>query len=288
MGVNAFHSFGVGGQDTRTWNVDFIREFIGDMKQNPISGGVIKDSVGSYLYSLQTIVDSNRVHHQITLLCPFGWDGSNTTVFSGSFPRKTPWWSAYKIQLSNWAQEFKNQPDVWIEVWNEPYRYDRKDGYSDSIWNMDMNEMIGIIRNSGNNNMVIIPCAEQGQDETVLDNFGNSFLKDKQNILFDIHAYEKWLLVDNLTMSTRLNTLQTKGIPFIFGEIGPLNSGVLMNPAPLLDTAYQKGISVSAWTWKYSNTDPDALLNSSGIPNNNANNNWGSTFYQLLMRKRNP
>jgi mannan endo-1,4-beta-mannosidase len=54
-----------------------------------------------------------------------------------------------------------------------------------------MNELTAIIRNSGNKNIILVPCAEQGQDESVLINKGTAFLKDKSNILFDIHAYEK-------------------------------------------------------------------------------------------------
>jgi mannan endo-1,4-beta-mannosidase len=61
-------------------------------------------------------------------------------------PKQTSWWSSYKLILQNWAIQFKNQPDVWIEVWNEPYRYDRADGYTDAIWITDMNEMVPIQR----------------------------------------------------------------------------------------------------------------------------------------------
>jgi hypothetical protein len=37
-------------------------------------------------------------------------------------------------------------------------------------------------------------CAEQGQDESVLLKKGKFFTKIS-NIVFDIHAYEKWLLI---------------------------------------------------------------------------------------------
>jgi len=288
IGADAFHSFAAGGWDTKAWKLDIIREFIGDMRQNPIQGGPIKDSLGSYLYSLQTIVDSNRSHGQITILCPFGWDGSPKTVFSGAFPSTSSWWAGYKTQMIAWANQFKDQPDVWMEVWNEPYRYDRADGYTDAIWVQDMNTMVSLIRGTGNYNMVLVPCAEQGQDESVLNTMGSSFLKGKNNILFDIHAYEKWLLVSNTNFGSRLSTLQKNHLPVFFGEIGPLNAGVLMNPSPFLDSVYQKGISISAWVWKYSNTDMDALLTTSGLPNNTGNNNWGASFFNLAISPRKP
>jgi mannan endo-1,4-beta-mannosidase len=151
-----------------------------------------------------------------------------------------------------------------------------------------MNEMVAIIRNAGNNNIVLVPCAEQGQDESVLINKGVAFLKGKINILFDIHAYEKWLLVGNAPIGNRLQQLKLKNLPVIFGEIGPMNAGVLMNPQSFLDSAYNRNLSVCAWVWKYDGNDLDALLDVNGLPNNNGNNNWGSLYENLAGRVRKP
>ena len=53
------------------------------------------------------------------------------------------------------AIQFKDQNDVWIEVWNEPYRYDLTDGYTDAIWLQNMNELTAIIRATGNKNIIV-------------------------------------------------------------------------------------------------------------------------------------
>jgi mannan endo-1,4-beta-mannosidase len=288
MGANFFHSFSAGGSDTKNWNMDIAREFIGNMKEEPLTGSVIRDANGAYLYPLQTIADSNRSNHHITVFCSFGWDGTGNTLFTGTRPTQTSWWNEYKIKLQQWALQFKDQPDVWLEVWNEPYRYDRADGYNDAIWLNDMNEMVSIIRNAGNNNIILVPCAEQGQDESVLLNQGNAFLSGKHNILFDVHAYEKWLLVSNTVMGSRLQQLQQKNLPVFFGETAPMNAGTLMNPQSFLDSAYNKGLSVCAWTWKYDGNDADALLDLNGLPNNNNNNNWGSMYKNYCARIRKP
>lgn len=288
IGVNAFHVFSAGSSDMNSWNIDFVREFIGNCKETPLNGNPILDSNGAYLYSLQDIIDSNRTNHKITIICAFGWDGKSSTEFTGKNPVQTLWWNDYKIKLGQWATYFKNQPDVWIEVWNEPYRFDRADGYTDLIWMRDMNELTAIIREKGNTNMIVIPCAEQGQDESVLVNNGIEFLNNKTNIIFDIHAYEKWLLVDNNTNTLRLNALKQKNIPVIFGEIAPINASVLMNPQAFLDIIYNRGISVSAWVWKKDENDQDALLTSAGLPNDTNNNNWGSMFKVFCVKKRNP
>jgi mannan endo-1,4-beta-mannosidase len=272
----------------KSWNMDVAREFIGNVKENPIDGSPIQDSNGSWLHSLQKIVDGNRLNNRITILCPFGWDGTSATLFSGTMPTQTTWFADYKIKLQSWANQFKNQPDVWLEVWNEPYRFDRTDGYTDSIWMTDMNTMVANIRNTGNTNIILVPCAEQGQDESVFINKGTSFLVNKTNILYDIHAYEKWLLVSNTILTSRLDNLQTNNLPVIFGEIAPLNSGVLMNPQFLLNELYNRGKSVCAWVWKYNETDTDALLTKAGLPNDTDNNNWGTMYKNLALKPRNP
>lgn len=287
VGANAFHSFGVGSKDMNAWNMDIVREFIGNIKENPISGTPIQDSNGSWLHSLQSIVDDNKQNNKVTILCAFGWNGIITNEFTGLMPTQTFWWNDYKTKLQQWAIQFKDQPNVWIEVWNEPYRWDRADGYTDDIWLNDMNQMVSNIRNVGNNNIIIVPCAEQGQDESVLINKGTQFLNNKTNILFDIHAYEKWLTVNNATQ--RLDGLDLQNIPYFIGEIAPKNASVLMNPQPLLDNLYNRGKTICAWAWKNDDSEQDALLTTTGyLPNNNNNNNWGTTYKQISTRVRTP
>ena len=286
IGVNAFHSYGAGATDLNRWNLDISREFIGNVQEEPVQGNIIRDNTGAYLYPLQTIVDSNRAANKISILCPFRWNGNDSTLFTGKMPRQSFWWNDYKIKLKEWAIFFKDRPDVWIELWNEPYRYDRTDGYTDSTWLADMNELTGIVRNAGNNHIILVPCAEQGQDESVLIHLGGSFLAGKSNILFDIHAYEKWLLSNNIV--DRVNQLSAAQIPVFIGETAPMNAGVLMNPESMLTACYQKGISVCAWVWKYDDSDQDALLNSIGQPNNINNNQWGTLFKTFAAQPRNP
>jgi mannan endo-1,4-beta-mannosidase len=288
IGANAFHVFSAGSTDMNSWNIDISREFIGNIKETQLQGNPIKDSNGASLYSLQSIIDGNRINNRVTILCAFGWDGKNETEFTGKSPTKTAWWNDYKIKLKEWATYFKDQPDVWIEVWNEPYRYDRADGYTDIIWMNDMNEMVEIIRNTGNQNIILVPCAEQGQDESTLINKGTEFLANKSNIIYDIHAYEKWLLDSGSSIDNRLQQLKLKNIPILFGETAPFNAGTLMNPQSFLEIIYNRGLSVCAWVWKKDENDKDGLLTSAGIPNDNNNNNWGTTYKNFAAKVRNP
>jgi mannan endo-1,4-beta-mannosidase len=217
IGANAFHSFGASTTSNdamKSWNIDIARvhwkhKRKSDFRQ-PNSG--LKRKLVAFVTK---IVDGNRLNNRITILCAFGWDGKSTNLFTGTMPKQTSWWSSYKLILQNWAIQFKNQPDVWIEVWNEPYRYDRADGYTDAIWITDMNEMVAI-RDTGNQNIIVVPVAEQGQDESVLLNKGTGFLKNKTNILYDIHAYEKWLLDSETNINNRLELLKQKNLPIFW------------------------------------------------------------------------
>jgi mannan endo-1,4-beta-mannosidase len=63
-----------------------------------------------------------------------------------------------------------------------------------------------------------------------------SFLK-KSNIVFDIHAYEKWLL-DSETNRKQARFIKTTN----FNSFGaPMNAGILMDPHYFLNAVYNRG-----------------------------------------------
>jgi mannan endo-1,4-beta-mannosidase len=283
-GANALHVFGGSSSDMNSWGVDIVREFIGNMRDTPLTGYPINVS-GTYLYSLQNIVNDNRANGKVTILCPFGWDGTSATEFLGQNPSKTAWWKSYKTKFKTIADQFKNQPDVWFEVWNEPYWYDRSHGYSDALWLSDMKVMVDNIRSTGATNIVLVPGAETGQDEKVLLTKGPSLLVGRSNVGFDIHAYEKWLGDTQGSVENRIQAVKNARLAMLFGEVAPLNAGSLMNPTNFLAAARAQSSTVSAWLWKYDETDLDALLNADGTPNNNNNNNWGSTYRDFTLNR---
>lgn len=111
IGANTFHIFGAGSRDMNSWNLDLAREFVGNVNETPLSGWAIRDVNGSFLHSLQAVVDSNRINNRVTILCPFGWNGGSQTEFGGKMPSETYWWNDFKIKLQHWAIHFKDQPD---------------------------------------------------------------------------------------------------------------------------------------------------------------------------------
>ncbi|AKG23921.1 cellulase family glycosylhydrolase [Calothrix sp. 336/3] len=287
-GVNAMHTFGGSSQDMQGWGLDMVREFIGNFRDNPIQGeDAIQTEEGVWLHPLQKIVQENRAHGKVTILCPFGWDGSRKTKFLGRNPSQTEWWQDYQKRYREVAQYFQNQPDVWFEVWNEPYDWQGLNGYSDALWLQDMQTMVDNIRSIAATNIILVPGAETGQDERVILQRGAELLKNRINIAFDIHAYEKWLWQPQEIMEERIQRLQQGGFVVLFGEVAPLNASELMNPRVFLQAAQKMGVSVCAWLWKYDGSDTNALLTADGIPNDSNNNFWGSTYKTFALSPRN-
>ena len=183
------------------------------------------------------------------------------------------------------AEHFKNQQDVWIEVWNEPYHWDNENGYSHVLWLADMEDMVDNLREvDGFESIVIVPGNEQGQSEAALLTHGKDLMRGRNNLLFDLHAYEKWLLDSTeSSLITRIEAIQTAGIPFIMGEVGVQNVGDVMPVQHFLNAARATRLTTLAWVWNQNSEDNNALLTNNGEANATAQNNfWGTTYRAFL------
>ena len=280
-GANAMHVFGGSSNDMNAWNADLVREFIGDVKNTPISGWATYVN-GKWLHPLEKYIANNRANGKVTILTPFGWDGVSLT---GKNPSQQIFYNEYKAKMREWANYIKNQPDVWIEVWNEPYMWDNSNYPLDhSLWLSDMIDLVDNIRATGCNNIILVPGNMQGQGEAPILAKADLLVKERINIVFDLHAYEKWLdKVSYSTIENRLQKLKELNVAVMFGELAPMNAGVLMNPSDFLKAVQRKNISTAAWLWKYNSADRDALFDSAGAVNNTNNNNWGSQYTTHLL-----
>lgn len=288
-GVNAMQTFGLGNPKLMNeWNVQIVREFIGNLREQPIDNSPILGSDGVWYHPLQHIVDQNRANNKITILCPFGWvntDGQQT-LLTGLNPSLQPFYKSYKARMKQIAEHFKNQPDVWIQLWNEPYHWNNENGYSHELWLNDMKEMVDNLRwVDGFQNIIIVPGNEQGQSEEVIVIMGNELLKNRFNLLFDLHAYEKWLVnTSEEQLISRIENLKNKNLAFIIGEVGVQNVGEVMPVAPFLNAAKSTNITVLAWLWNQDTPYNNALLTNDGQPNaREMNNYWGESFRKFLQ-----
>lgn len=96
IGANTFHIFSAGGSYMGSWNINITREFIGNVKEVLLTKAVFKDANAAYIYPLQALVDSNHISKRITIICPFRWNGDDTTDCTGKRPTQTFWWTDLK------------------------------------------------------------------------------------------------------------------------------------------------------------------------------------------------
>lgn len=288
-GVNAMQTFGLENPDLmEEWNIEISREFIGNLREQPISGAPILASDNKWYHSLQNIVDQNRSKNIITILCPFGWVDNNgqQILFTGLNPSSQPFFESYKSKMKQIAEHFKDQTDVWIQVWNEPYHWENKNGYTDELWLKDMEIMVDNLRwVNGFHNIIVVPGNEQGQSENAIINQGEKLIENRFNILFDIHAYAKWLVNTNESqLIARMTKLKSMDMPFIFGEVGVQTvGGVMMEVSDFLSATRAVDVSVMAWLWNRNAQYNNALMNEDGQPNSTATNNyWGETYKEFL------
>lgn len=286
-GVNTLNTFGISNHELISdWNIKIVREFIGNLREQPIEGFAIQASNGSFLHALQNIVDSNRNNGLVTILCPFGWVDTRgkQTLFTGLNPKSQSFFGNYKTKMRAIAEHFKEQPDVWIEVWNEPYHFNNENGYSHFLWLSDMGEMIDNLRSiDGFTNIIVVPGNEQGQSEIAVLEQGNNLLINRDNIVFDIHAYEKWLINTTETqIKSRIETVNQSGFSFVFGEVGVINASVLMPVDNFLSAVTQTKTITMAWLFNRNTNDQNALLTDDGLENNTNNNNWATTYKNFL------
>jgi mannan endo-1,4-beta-mannosidase len=287
-GVNALQTFGLVDPNLMNeWKIQIVREFVGNLREQPIDANAIQASDGKWYHPLQKIVNQNRANNKITIICPFGWVDQNgkQTLFTGLNPSSQDFFPAYLSKMQNIANHFKNQPDVWIEVWNEPYHWDNQANYSHDLWLKDMKEMIDNLRKVGGfESIILVPGNEQGQSESAIIAKGKELMKGRYNLVFDLHAYEKWLKNSTETqIINRIQSLQKLNFAFVIGEIGVSNAGHELNPNEFLKAAKKTNLSVLAWLWNQNTSYKNALLTDDGLPNATQDNNyWGNSFREFL------
>lgn len=272
-GTNALHQNGGSSSEMAGWNIGIVREVVNAVNETPVGYGYVQGSAGTPLHGLQNIVDDNRANGKITVLCPFAWNDGGAQ-FAGTDPR-TGWpaaqWTAFQSKIKEWATQFKNQPDVWIETWNEPYPTD-----NDPDWYYDQKILVDAIRSTGNANIIVVPGCDWGASESVIVANGQSLLNSQsnKNIVFDLHAYD-WTWDWQSQNEARIQSVWDKNLALMIGEIGPgVGGGYIVNPAMVLNAALSKRVTTLTWYWNKKDADANALFNQAGNPNNSGNYGW--------------
>jgi mannan endo-1,4-beta-mannosidase len=269
-GVNAFGTNGPNASSMSNFNINIVREAITDLSVQPVSGGQLTGTAGEPVVSLQAVVDDNRAHGKVTLLNPGYWMATGAQM-AGETPSAQTYYADYKIKMRQIATQFKNQPDVWLEVWNEPYG-----GANPLTWLSDMKDMVDNIRAAGNKNIVVVPGSYFDSSEDVILSQGQQLLQGRSNLLFDLHGY---VFNYSSTASTvsRVQALRNGGFAIMFAEDGPYTASGPSNPTNFLNAMLSQKVSTLLWIYKTDSRDANSLLTTSG-----AESTWGTQGFAFL------
>jgi mannan endo-1,4-beta-mannosidase len=206
--------------------------------------------------ALQTLVTSARNKGQVLILAGFWYDsdafpGGKTAYpgcqLLGANPMAD---SRYAAVMKRWKEIvslpfIKNQSDVWINPWNEPYAWDGTGGYSNDMWEKDCKAIIDSIRSTGANNIIALNGSHMGQGHAVIIERGKNVRQGRSNIIFDIHAYARWD-VGVATIRSRFKALRDAGNAFIIGEFAANGDYVYQS---IMDACRADRVSLLAWLW---------------------------------------
>eukprot|EP00040_Diaphanoeca_grandis_P035597 m.224315 g.224315 ORF g.224315 m.224315 type:complete len:2544 (-) comp33425_c1_seq2:150-7781(-) len=294
-GVNTMHIYGGNSDNYPQLGISMVREFVGAVAHVPMYGSWASLIDGEYLHPLGKVLDNNEKNGLVTILDLHRWNKSDHTEFWAKIPSETPWYDAFLERVTtDFAELLRGRANVFLSIWNEPFHWDNLDGHMDAdsdLWFDEMNALVTAIRNANITNVLVVPVGRMGQAEEILFTNSNAqrLLARHNNILFDVHAYTRWLKPSGHTpspetdMRARLSALYDADIAVVVGEIGPSVAGSLRDPQPFLNVARKLGASVLAWQW--CGDDGNALMSASSdcTAHNTAVENlgWASTFFQF-------
>lgn len=267
-GVNALGIYGPNASAMNGLSINIVREPMTDMALQPISGPGAAGTYG-YLHSLQDVVNDNRANGKVTIFVPGYWVASGSQL-AGTTPSQQPFFSDFQTKMRQIATQFKNQPDVWLEVWNEPYS-----GTNPASWLSDMQALVDNIRVTGNQNIVLVPGSYWDSSEDVILSQGKTLLGGRSNILFTLHGYT-WEYSSTATSVARVKALRNDDFAVIFGEAGPQTATGNTDPANFLNAMLDQKVSTLLWIYKDDASDPNSLLA------NDRYTAWGTQGFAFL------
>lgn len=156
----------------------------------------------------------------------------------------------------NIANTYKGNPYVWFNIANEPGLGSYSKADSINKWRDFHDEIIGAIRATGAQNIIVVDEHNWGQasgytggqsDSAVLS--AGTFLTSKySNITFGLHMYDNWINGAN-RLNSYLTNAQSKNLSVHIGEYGASNSSTALAMEAMFNTVINKNIGRIAWQW---------------------------------------
>jgi hypothetical protein len=198
-------------------------------------------------------------------------------------------WETLKNYWQEMAREFGDNPYVWFDLHNEP----GNGTANPQKWVNYHRELIDLIRTEGADNLIIVEGETWGQDylTQTIPNHASAVMAGNNNILFSIHAYDRW---NGRDIGAYFDSVQSQNIPIIVGEYGSVNVGqnTLDASNRMMMAAQQREIGRIVWNAKAD--DPNDLTTGVGGDaehfngtNTNILTSLGSLVWNDLQRTEN-
>lgn len=231
-GANIFASEGLSNVDNylNTWEFNTIRVanyLLGDSSEpNPMEDNYATNQSIVDAYTSQGAVVIFDAHDRIGGY----YEGADFEIL--------------KDYWRDMAQQFKDNPNVWFNLQNEPGNATA----NSAQWVQYHREIIDIIRAEGAENMIIVDGEAWGQDyqTQTIANHAQNIMSGNENVMFSIHIYDQW---NNPDIGAYLDTLEANGIPIMIGEYASENNGqnTLAASQAMMQAVQEREIGRIAW-----------------------------------------
>ena len=164
--------------------------------------------------------------------------------------------------LKSWwydkAERFKDNPYVWFNIMNEPGSSASQT--SASLWYQIHDEIIGLIREAGAENIIVLDEHAWGQGggyyggatsfDSAVITMGPALNDKYSNLVFSLHVYDAW--VDGISRFDRyFHDASERGLCIILGEYGVMRNSSSQENAVrnMFNSAIPNGIGRMYWAW---------------------------------------
>jgi hypothetical protein len=203
---------------------------------------------------------------EIVVILDMAHDGEGENIGIGHY------WQSRQDELvelyAYYADRYRDNPYVWFDLINEPGVLD----FDSRAWVELHQKLIRTIRNTGNNNPILVEGWAWGQDagnwestpvpeeNSAILSLGDQILnfddKTYQNIIFSHHVYDQWQYADASRLADYVDRVLAKGYALVIGEYGSQNINSTMKATKsMFEVSVPRGIGRIVWTWVAADTN---------------------------------
>ncbi len=185
---------------------------------------------------------------------------------------------SYLVFIRDFAERYKDNPYVWLDLHNEPGAYEGQQG-DFGLWRHEVSTILSTVKNIAPDMMVLVSGTAWGQDtgphwssdpvkveqSALLANA--DVLSAYNNVIGTFHIYDQWIYGTPRLQDFVSKLYTTLDKPILVGEYGAVNNvSTLSATRSLFELVQQEpfqGLGRTAWVWDAYDQN-DLTVSSSG------------------------